>query len=152
MKKIYVSGVVIIGILLIVSVISWPISVSKHVQGIGWNSEGESQKIVIQIEGTYYFNLILSDSFEGMIRIPYGPFRIVSNEEITGAVTFSASEGKQHISWYSPYSLSHSDGITTGYLWVDGIFDEFLVEGEGVSVAAPASSMEEAMRIQESFR
>ncbi len=31
MKKIYVSGVVIIGILLIVSVISWPISVSEHV-------------------------------------------------------------------------------------------------------------------------
>lgn len=92
---------------------------------------------MIQIEGTYYFSLILSDSFEGMIRIPYRSFRIVSNEQITGAVTFSASEGKKYdsISWYSPYSPSHSGGITTGHLWVDGIFDEFWVEGEGVSEA-----------------
>jgi hypothetical protein len=59
--------------------------------------------------------------------------------------------GKQHdsISWYSP---SRRDGITTGHLWVNGIFDEFFVESGGDSVAAPASSMEEATRIEESFR
>lgn len=150
-KKIICGSLIVIVVFLILSLISWPISVSKHVQGIGWNSEGESQKIVVQIEGTYYYNLILSDSFEGTIRIPYGPFRTVSNEQITGTVSFSVSEGKKHdsISWYSP---SRRDGITTGHLWVNGIFDEFFVESGGYSVAAPASSMAEATRIEESFR
>ena len=134
MKKNIICGSLIVIVIFLIlsfiswSFISWPIPVSKHVQGIGWDSEGESQKIVVQIEGTYYCNLILSDSYEGMIRIPYGPFRVVSNEQIAGTVSFSVSEGKQHdsISWVSP---SRRDGITTGHLWVNGIFDEFFVEG-----------------------
>lgn len=152
MKKIYIAGIVIIALFLILSIISWPIKVSKQISGIGWNREGERQKIVIDVEGIYYFNLLLSDSYEGKLRVPYGPLRTASSGQIMGKVSFSTSGENRHGTIALGPTPFGSD-IITGHLWMNGVFDEIFIYGgdDYFFVAAPASSLEEAARIKDFF-
>ncbi len=151
MKKLYIIGVTIVVIVLSVSILSWPIKVSRQIYGIGWDSNERSQRIGISVEGTYYFSLLLPDHFEGKIRIPYGPFKDSSTGQISGQISFSTLDGIQH-GTISLVSSPAGDTIITGYLWMDGIFDKFLIDGgDGYFVAAPASSLEEAKKIKDIF-
>ena len=135
-------------VVLVICLLPIPIKVEREMQGFILNNQGECTPSIVEVEGFYFWSVLLSNYYCGGIKFSNTP--LDSGRRYWWIPFRKTSSPLVHRASLWSFYVPGRDLPPTGLMYVDGLFSEIRVEDfPDTFYIYPANNEEEAKRVAE---